>query len=703
MYPTRSGIKPWVDPDTPTSKHVHMTSRGRRWDLVMSDEFNVANRSFRPGDDHMWTSLDKPDGVNGAMQIYSSNMTSTKCDDDGTCYFYIESIDEVTILRVYNMYLHPPAFVDAYFFYRAAMVQSWNKFCYQGGMLEVRTQLPGAVTNRSGNPDLRKGKNALVQAGGFYPTWPGIWMLGNLGRAIFSASTNRMWPFSYNECAPDKFDPIHQRISACDDNPGYGLHPNQGRGAPEIDILEGAASLISSSIQLGPGMPDEYRLSGADYDGCFYTSNCQNPGANHIDVPSPVMERMRGHKSWYQGLRYAANNRCVPPVSVKQDYASIAASLQSGVKANACSQTTCPASNDIHADLSRIDGVREDHWGINSNGTCFPLFNVYLGSYLCDPDNTYFKCAAPRNETTTPPSNAMDHFNYQMDAISSNWPVHLEAYVTYLVYQVEWVTGKNGYVRWMLEGEPLFEIPSSAVLEVPQNVNKSNPQKLMVEEPLYIIMNVALSRTWGSSPPNPGKPCRGDGSDPVVNRICDAFPMYMKVDYVRLYQDLANDLDDDNYMYVGCDPETHPTKEWIDGHIDEYEDNNNKAIEVNGKAFCRTHDDCTIGGLMGRTNIETGRCVNRRCECLYKFWGGPRCTTAVSGTTKSGSSSYGPPVWASIAVSTLVAGLVTFSIYASSIRASQKEKEATKIAKTKGESSSDPLYLTKNDNRTSII
>uniref|UniRef100_H3GJJ1 Uncharacterized protein n=1 Tax=Phytophthora ramorum TaxID=164328 RepID=H3GJJ1_PHYRM len=123
-------------------------------------------------------------------------MTSTKCNDDGTCYFYIKSIDEVNVINVYNMYTHPPGYVDAYFFYRSAMIQSWNKFCYQGGMIEARVQLPGAVTNASGNPDLAKGKNSKAKTTKYYPTWPGIWMTRNLGRAIFSGSTNRMWPFS---------------------------------------------------------------------------------------------------------------------------------------------------------------------------------------------------------------------------------------------------------------------------------------------------------------------------------------------------------------------------------------------------------------------------------------------------------------------------------------------------------------------------
>ncbi|EGZ29212.1 hypothetical protein PHYSODRAFT_322750 [Phytophthora sojae] len=601
-YPTKSGIKAWVDPDTPDDRQTYTSSRGRKWDLVMNDEFNVANRSFRPGDDHIWTSLEKPDGVNGALELYPHNMTSTKCDDDGTCYFYIEAIDEVNVIHVYNMYTHPPGYVDAYFFYRVAMVQSWNKFCFQGGMLEMRAQLPGAVSAASGNPDLAKGKNA---------------------RAIFSASTNRMWPFSYDRCEPDVFDPENQRISACDDNPGYGMNPNQGRGAPEIDLLEGGGMAVSSSLQIAPGMPDDYRLfpvdtSTGDYVYCVYGYTCTTPGANYIDVPTAYYEKERGHKSWYQGLRYASNNFCQQDAAAKQSYATVAASLK-------------------------------NHWGINTNGTCYPLVNSYMGSYLCDPDNTNTKCASPRNESTTPKSNAMSSFNYQMDAISSNWPVHLGAYTDYVEYQIEWVTGKNGYVRWMLQGNPLFEVTTDAFSNVPQNAKKNNPQKVMLEEPMSLILNVALSSSWGATPPNAGKECRGDGTDEETNRICESFPMYLKIDYMRLYQDLGDDLDGDNYMQVGCDPKSHPTKEWIDGHIDEYEDDDNKWEEVAGKAFCSVDDDCTIGGNLGKTALKTGKCVKQRCQCTYaSSWGGPRCTTAISSSsatsTSVSKSSYGPPM-----------------------------------------------------------
>ncbi|KAG2897226.1 hypothetical protein PC118_g17393 [Phytophthora cactorum] len=498
-FPTKSGIGVWVDPATPSDRHTYITSRGRQWDLVMSDEFNVVNRSFRPGDDHIWTSLEKPDGVNGALELYSHNMTSTKCDDDGTCYFYIKSVDEVNVIHVYNMYTHPPGFTDANFFYRSAMVQSWNKFCYQGGMLEVRAQLPGAVSKASGNPDLALGKSGKVATAQYYPTWPGIWMMGNLGRSIFSASTNRMWPFSYNKCEPSVFNSSNQRISACDANPGYGLNPNQGRGAPEIDVLEGGGLAVSSSLQIAPGMPDDYRMLGADpstgdYGSCFYAYGCTTPGANHIDVPTAYYLQKRGHKSWYQGLQYASNNECAQNASLQQSYNTIAASIKAGLKENSCSLKTCPASYDVHSDLGLIDGRGEHHWGVNYNGTCFPVMNSYTGSYLCDPDNTNLKCTSPRN-SSTPKSGAMSSFNYQMDAISSNWPLHVGAYLDFVVYQLEWVTGENGYVRWMLHGSPLFEVAASSVADVPQNYKNSNPLKTMLEEPMYVIFNVALSAT----------------------------------------------------------------------------------------------------------------------------------------------------------------------------------------------------------------
>jgi len=186
----------------------------------------------------------------------------------------------------------------------------------------------------------------------------------------------------------------------------------------------------------------------------------------------------------------------------------------------------------------------------------------------------------------------------------------------------------------MLNSVPIFEIPAEALTNPPQDANKSNPKKLMIEEPLYIIFNTALSTSWGTVPPNAGRPCRGDGNDPVINRICSDFPMYLNIDYIRVWQDTKT-------MSVGCDPETHPTKQWIQGHLEEYQDADNQVIEVAGGATCKVDGDCTLGEISG-TSVISGACDSntKRCVCSApKVWGGPRCTTIVASASASDTSS----------------------------------------------------------------
>jgi hypothetical protein len=100
--------------------------------------------------------------------------------------------------------------------FKSGMVQSWNKFCFTGGIIEVDVIFPG-------DPYI----------GGL---WPAIWLLGNLGRATYEASTNNIWPWSYDKC--DRKKQEAQSISACNAQNHFGLNPFQGRGATEIDLIE---------------------------------------------------------------------------------------------------------------------------------------------------------------------------------------------------------------------------------------------------------------------------------------------------------------------------------------------------------------------------------------------------------------------------------------------------------------------------------
>jgi len=50
------GFEGWIDPDTlPENKIRKSYSDGLDYDIVMSDEFNRPGRTFKDGDDPMWT------------------------------------------------------------------------------------------------------------------------------------------------------------------------------------------------------------------------------------------------------------------------------------------------------------------------------------------------------------------------------------------------------------------------------------------------------------------------------------------------------------------------------------------------------------------------------------------------------------------------------------------------------------------------
>jgi hypothetical protein len=97
--------------------------------------------------------------------------------------------------------------------------------------------------------------------------------MGNLARATFDGTTTSVWPWSYNRCDKEQVPYINtkQKINACNKNPPSGFNPQQGRGAPEIDIFEvmpghempGHTETIrpfmSTSLQISPGITAKNR------------------------------------------------------------------------------------------------------------------------------------------------------------------------------------------------------------------------------------------------------------------------------------------------------------------------------------------------------------------------------------------------------------------------------------------------------------
>lgn len=205
----------WIDEDTPLENRVTTSLiDGSEYQLVMSDEFNIPGRTFKDGHDTMWTSLDKSDDDSssaggGSLHFYNSSMISTQ-----NGLLKIKSNLEQNQWVHYDPIKREYKQVKKYF--QSGMLQTWNKFCFTGGILEVDVIFPG-------DPYI----------GGL---WPAIWLLGNLGRATYESSTNNIWPWSYNKC--DRLHQEAQQISACNAQNHFGLKPFQGRGATEIDLIE---------------------------------------------------------------------------------------------------------------------------------------------------------------------------------------------------------------------------------------------------------------------------------------------------------------------------------------------------------------------------------------------------------------------------------------------------------------------------------
>lgn len=283
----------WIDEDTPT--HLRTTNSlvdGTEYHLVMSDEFNVPNRTFGDGDDPTWTALDKSDddysaSGGGSLHFYNSSMISTTPDGMLT----IQSLIEQTEWTHFDPLKKEWKKEQKHF--KSGMIQSWNKFCFTGGIIEIDVVLPG-------EPDI----------GGL---WPAVWMLGNLGRATYEGSTNNLWPWSYDKC--DRKKQESQVISGCNKANHFGLNKEQGRGATEIDVIElmGGDSkgvnlpatyppitlpYVDMTLQVAPGIPDNRPQSGSQ--------PVRKIDMTHSGYATSIAE------NWYDNLTVAGNTSLNP-------------------------------------------------------------------------------------------------------------------------------------------------------------------------------------------------------------------------------------------------------------------------------------------------------------------------------------------------------------------------------------------------------
>lgn len=122
-----------VDPDTPDSAKSRTGFDGEEYELVFSDEFETDGRTFYPGDDPYWEAVDLWYGSTMDLEWYDPSQITTT---NGSLIITMDAVEDVTLNHMLP--------------YKSGMLQSWNKFCFSSGYIEVSITLPGPNSDTQG-------------------------------------------------------------------------------------------------------------------------------------------------------------------------------------------------------------------------------------------------------------------------------------------------------------------------------------------------------------------------------------------------------------------------------------------------------------------------------------------------------------------------------------------------------------------------
>lgn len=122
-----------IDPATNDSVKTRTGFDGNQYELVFSDEFETPGRTFYPGDDPFWEAVDLWYGSTEDQEWYDPSQITTR---DGYLSIMLEAVDDITLNHMLP--------------YKSGMLQSWNKFCFTSGYIEVSITLPGPNSDTKG-------------------------------------------------------------------------------------------------------------------------------------------------------------------------------------------------------------------------------------------------------------------------------------------------------------------------------------------------------------------------------------------------------------------------------------------------------------------------------------------------------------------------------------------------------------------------
>lgn len=267
---------------------------------------------------------------------------------------------------------------------------------------------------------------------------------------------------------------------------------------------------------------------------------------------------------------------------------------------------------------------------------------------------------------------------FQADAVGGAHQLAPDHFKRMHTFRLEWQPGPGGRIDWFSKGHKINSTLTMVgdgkgkdwlhAMTILDNVLNDTMGSQIPIEPSYLIMNTAVSSTWGFpyDVPDSCAKCY-DCDDPKCScafyagfcKMLRNDKVALKIDSVRVYQSRDPSAHVGADHTVGCDPPDYPTKGWIKGHSFRYMRNEPFAFADKGKPLkkiqtgggeCKSDNDC--GGNFTGVNLTavysddgsnqtigpTGKCVTSRefhgffsgsssaqvCKCEPGFTG-PHC------------------------------------------------------------------------------
>jgi beta-glucan synthesis-associated protein KRE6 len=266
---------------------------------------------------------------------------------------------------------------------------------------------------------------------------------------------------------------------------------------------------------------------------------------------------------------------------------------------------TLQAAPGIPAELKRPQSGTLPEWGFTwyenlTYGVNVSINPFFYGSFL------------GMTKTLEPVSRSKKE-EYQCDAIGAIGNIDESYWKKMHKFRLEWEPGPEGYLRWYYDGKFKFGVEG-------KSLNKLMGT-MIPTEPSYVIINTAISTSWGFPEPPPGcteYDCKVPSQQCGFEAgFCHTLPTSFLIDHIRIYQNKKNPN-----QTVGCNPKNFPTKKFIQGYAFKYKrlkDKHPLKPIMRGRGSCKSNEDCGEG-ICNRY---------QKCEC-HEDWKGPHCKVLPS-------------------------------------------------------------------------